>query len=104
MPLILYTWRIIMITVEGKTTLVGVAELRKTAAEILKKLKSNKVILTKRNKPVGVILDYEEFKKIEDIMEALEDYVLGSLAQERVRRKDQKVISLDEAEKRLGLS
>lgn len=93
-----------MITVEGKTTLVGVAELRKTAAEILKKLKSNKVILTKRNKPVGVILDYEEFKKIEDIMEALEDYVLGSLAQERVKRKDQKVISLDEAEKRLGLS
>ncbi len=93
-----------MITVEGKTTLVGVAELRKTTAEILKKIKSNKVILTKRNKPVGVILDYEEYKKIEDIMEALEDYILGSLAQERARRKDQKVISLEEAEKRLGLS
>jgi prevent-host-death family protein len=93
-----------MITVEGKTTLVGVAELRKTTADILKKIKSNKVILTKRNKPVGVILDYEEYKKIEDIMEALEDYILGSLAQERARRKDQKVISLEEAEKRLGLS
>lgn len=93
-----------MITVEGKTTLVGVAELRKATAEILKRIKSNKVILTKRNKPVGVILDYEEYKKIEDIMEALEDYILGSLAQERARRKDQKVISLEEAEKRLGLS
>ena len=93
-----------MITVEGKTTLVGVAELRKTTAEILKRIKSNKVILTKRNKPVGVILDYEEYKKIEDIMEALEDYILGSLAQERARRKDQKVISLEEAEKKLGLS
>lgn len=93
-----------MITVEGKTTLVGVAELRKTAAEILKKLKSNKVILTRRNKPVGVILDYEEFQRIEDVMEALEDYILGSLAQERARRKDRKVISLEEAEKRLGLS
>jgi prevent-host-death family protein len=93
-----------MITVEGKTTLVGVAELRKTTAKILKKIKSNNVILTRRNKPVGVILDYEEFKKIEDIMKALEDYILGSLAQERARRKDQKVISLEEAEKRLGLS
>ena len=93
-----------MITVEGKTTLVGVAELRKATAEILKKIKSNKVILTRRNKPVGVILDYEEYKKIEDIMEVLEDYILGSLAQERARRKDQKVISLEEAEKRLGLS
>jgi prevent-host-death family protein len=51
-----------MITVEGKTTLVGVAELRKVTAEILEKLKSGKVILTKRNKPVGVILDYEEFQ------------------------------------------
>jgi prevent-host-death family protein len=93
-----------MITVEGKTTLVGVAELRKTTAKILKKIKSNNVILTRRNKPVGVILDYEEFKKIEDIMKALEDYILGSLAQERARRKDQNVISLEEAEKRLGLS
>ena len=93
-----------MITVEGKTTLVGVAELRKATAEILKKIKSNKVILTRRNKPVGVILDYEEYKKIEDIMEVLEDYILGSLAHERARRKDQKVISLEEAEKRLGLS
>ena len=93
-----------MITVEGKTTLVGVAELRKAAAEILKKIKSHKVILTKRNKPVGVILDYEEFQRIEDIMEALEDYILGSLAKERARRKDRKVISLEEAEKRLGLS
>jgi len=93
-----------MITVEGKTTLVGVAELRKVTAEILKKIKSSKVILTKRNKPVGVILDYEEYKKIEGIMEALEDYILGSLAQERAIRKGKKVISLEEAEKRLGLS
>jgi prevent-host-death family protein len=93
-----------MITVEGKTTLVGVAELRKVTAEILKKIKSNKVILTKRNKPVGVILDYEEYQKIEEIMEALEDYILGSLAQERAKRKDKKVISLEEAEKKLGLS
>jgi prevent-host-death family protein len=93
-----------MITVEGKTTLVGVAELRKTSVEILKKIKSNKVILTRRNKPVGVILDYEEFQRIEDIMEALEDYILGSLARERAKRKDRKIVSLEEAEIKLGLS
>ena len=50
-----------MITVEGNTTLVGVTELRKDTAEILENLRSSRVILTKRNKPVGVILDYEEF-------------------------------------------
>jgi len=92
-----------MITVEGKTTLVGVAELRKITKEVLEKLKSNKVILTKRNKPVGVLLDYEEFRKIEEIMEALEDYILGTLAKERAQRKGKKVISLEEAEKKLGL-
>lgn len=92
-----------MITVEGKTTLVGVAELRNITKEVLEKLKSNKVILTKRNKPVGVLIDYEEFQRIEEIMEALEDYILGTLAKERAQRKGKKVISLEEAERKLGL-
>ncbi len=92
-----------MITVEGKTTLVGVAELRKITKEVLEKLKSHKVILTKRNKPVGVLLDYGEFRRIEEIMEALEDYILGTLAKERAQRKGKKVISLEEAERKLGL-
>lgn len=92
-----------MITVEEKTTLVGVTELRKVSKEILGKLKSNKVILTKHNKPVGVLVDYEEFREIEEIMEALEDYILGTLAEERAKRKGKKVISLEEAEKRLEL-
>ena len=93
-----------MFTVEGKTTLVGMAELRKATKEILEKLKSSRVILTKRNKPVGVILDYEEFQNIEEIIEALEDYILGTLAKERAKRKGKKVVSLEEAEKRLGLA
>lgn len=92
-----------MITVEGKTTLVGVAELRKITAEILEKLKSSKVILTKRNKPVGVILDYDEFRNIEAIMDALEDYILGTLAKERAQRRGKKTLSLKEVEKQLGL-
>jgi len=93
-----------MFTVEGKTTLVGMAELRKLTKEILEKLKSSRVILTKRNKPVGVILDYEEFQNIEEIIEALEGYILGTLAKERAKRKGKKVVSLEEAEKRLGLA
>ncbi len=93
-----------MFTVEGKTTLVGMAELRKLTKEILEKLKSSRLILTKRNKPVGVILDYEEFQNIEEIIEALEDYILGTLAKERAKRKGKKAVSLEEAEKRLGLT
>jgi prevent-host-death family protein len=92
-----------MITVEEKTTIVGVAELRKVMSDILEKIKSNKVILTRRNKPVGVIVDYEEYKKMEEIIDSLEDYVLGHLAKERAQRKGKKLITLEEAEKKLVL-
>ena len=92
-----------MITVEEKATIVGVAELRKAISDILEKIKSNKVILTRRNKPVGVIVDYEEYNRMEEIIDALEDYVLGHLAKERAQRKDKKLITLEQAEKKLGL-
>jgi len=92
-----------MITVEEKTTIVGVAELRKVMSDILERIKSNKVILTRRNKPVGVIVDYEEYKKMEEVIDSLEDYVLGHLAKERAQRKGKKLITLEEAEKKLGL-
>ncbi|MCK4644855.1 MAG: type II toxin-antitoxin system Phd/YefM family antitoxin [Candidatus Aminicenantes bacterium] len=88
---------------EEKTTIVGVAELRKVMSDILEKIKSNKVILTRRNKPVGVIVDYEEYKKMEEVIDSLEDYVLGHLAKERAQRKGKKLITLEEAEKKLGL-
>ena len=92
-----------MITVDERTTIVGVAELRKVMKEVLEEIKKNRVVLTKRNKPVGVILDYQEFKKMEELVGALEDYVLGSLAKERALRRDKKVISLEDAEKKLGI-
>lgn len=92
-----------MITVEEKATIVGVAELRKVMSDILEKIKSNKVILTRRNKPVGVIVDYEEYKKMEEIIDALEDYVLGHLAKERAQRKGKKLITLEQAENKLRL-
>jgi prevent-host-death family protein len=99
----LYILEAHMITVEEKTTIVGLAELRNMISDILERIKSNKVILTRRNKPVGVIVDYEEFKEMEEIIDILEDYVLGYLAKERAQRKDKKLITLEEAEKRLGL-
>jgi len=92
-----------MITVEEKTTIVGVAELRNMIPDILERVKSNKVILTRRNKPVGVIVDYEEYKKTEEIIDIFEDYVLGYLAKERAQRKGKKCITLEEAERQLGL-
>ncbi len=92
-----------MITVDEKTAIVGVAELRDQTAEVLKQLKKYKIILTRRNKPVGVLIDYDEYEKISRIEDEFEDLVLGLMAKERSKRKGRKTISLEEAEKKAGL-
>lgn len=92
-----------MITVDEKTTIVGVAELRDEIVKVLKQLKKHKVILTRRNKPVGVLLDYNEYEKISRIEEEFEDLVLGLIARERSQRKGRRTITLEDAEKKVGL-
>ena len=92
-----------MITVDEKTIIVGVAELRDHVVEVLKQLKNHKVILTSRNKPVGVLIDYDEYEKISRIEEEFEDLVLSLVARERSKRKGRKTITLEEAEKKVGL-
>jgi prevent-host-death family protein len=92
-----------MLTVEEKSTIVGLAELRKVMKNVLQEMKTHKVILTRRNRPVGVLVDFEEFRRMEGIVEALEDFVLGHMARERTGQKDRKNFTLEEVEKKLGL-
>jgi len=92
-----------MLTVEGKSTIVGLAELRKVMRNVLQEMKTHRVILTKRNRPVGVLVDYEEFRRMEGVIEALEDFVLGNMARERAQRKNRKTLTLEEVERKLGL-
>ena len=92
-----------MLTVKEDTTFVGITEMRKMIPKLLKKIKREKVVLTRRNQPIGVLVDYEEFERIEEMMDLIEDHVLGKLADERASRKGRKTISLEEAEKRVGL-
>ena len=92
-----------MLSVKEDTTVVGITELRKMIPEILKKIKQEKVILTRRNRPIGILVDYEEYERMEKMIEAFEDQVLGQLAKERASRKDKRTIDLEEAERRVGL-
>ncbi|MDI6793354.1 MAG: type II toxin-antitoxin system Phd/YefM family antitoxin [bacterium] len=93
-----------MLTVDERTTIIGVSELRTEVPNILAGLKKNKVVLTKRNKPVGVMVDYEEYTKMERLTEALEDMVLGHLAKERAAKsKKEDYIPLEEMERLVGL-
>ncbi len=92
-----------MITLKEDTTLIGIAELRNKMSEVMKKIKKHRVILTKRNKPLGVIIDYDEYEHMQKMLEEVEDFVLGTIARERLKRKERKAISLADAEKKVGL-
>lgn len=92
-----------MFTIKETTALMGVSELRTKTAELLKTLKDHRVILTKRNQPVGVVIDYAEYAQMERILEEVEDFVLGTIAKARSERNGKKVITLEEAERRVGL-
>ena len=52
----------------------------------------------------ATIVGVAEIRKVmKEVLEALEDSVLGNTAAERAKRKDRKWVTLDEAEKKLGL-
>jgi len=65
-----------MLTIRENATIVGVAVMK----EVLEEMKTSRVILTKRNKPVTVLIDHQEFKRMEELLEALEDSVFGQEA------------------------
>ena len=59
--------------------------------------------MTRRNKPIGILVDYDEYERMEEMIDTLEDQLLGLLAKKRASRKGRKTIDLEEAEKRVGL-
>lgn len=90
--------------VRGDTTLVGISELRTQVDEILKVAQKEPVIVEKRHKPMAVLVPIGQYERTEETLEALEDYILGLLAQERERRSHRKdYLTLEELERRVGL-
>jgi prevent-host-death family protein len=92
-----------MMNIKEDTTLVGVAELRTNAVNIIKETKNHKVVLTKRNKPICVIVDYDKYEKMEKMFDYFEDVVLSSIVKERLKRKNKQMLTLEEAERKVGL-
>ena len=90
--------------VKEDTTLVGISELRTQAEAIIRVAQQAPVILEKRHKPIAVLIPIEQYDRMEQTMEALEDAILGLLAKERAQRSRRKdVLSLEDLERRVGL-
>lgn len=92
-----------MLIVKEDVAIFGVSELRTRTADVVEEIKKRKVILTKRNKPVGVIIGYEEYETLSALFEEVEDVVLAGIAEKRLKRKGKKSVTLEEAEKKVGL-
>ena len=90
--------------IEENTTLVGTAELRTKMKEILKAMKVSKVVLEMRNQALAVLVPIDKYKKIEALLEEIEDRALGYIASGREKSvKEKDYLSLDQVEKKLGL-
>jgi len=92
-----------VIKLRERATLAGVSELRTIMRDILNETRTGPVILTRRNKPVGVILSYPEYQEMSRLVDLLENADLADEAAVRLVRKGRKTISLDDAKKKLGL-
>jgi prevent-host-death family protein len=90
-------------TLEENTTLVGITELRSKMGAVLKALKHSKVLLEIRNQPFAVLVSLEQYKKMEEMLEILEDKVLGYFISKRKKTKEKSYLTLDEVEKKFGL-
>ena len=79
-----------MITINEKSSIAALSELRTKSEAILKQLSKNKVILQKHNKPVAVMLSYQQYVALEELLDRIEDYTLGMTALERDKKASKK--------------
>ncbi|MGH7274744.1 MAG: hypothetical protein ACREIQ_09840, partial [Nitrospiria bacterium] len=71
----------------------------------LEKVKHEKILLTRRNKPEAMLISFEQFQEMEQQLEALEDEHFGKLALQRLKehkRSKRKTLSHQEMIKRYG--
>ena len=50
-----------------EVTIVGVSELRTKIYEVLERVKREKILLTRRNKPEAVLIGFEQFRELERV-------------------------------------
>jgi len=93
-----------MFELDDKTALIGATDLRTKMSEV-ENMVYEKMFVMKREKPIAVIMTFNQYKKNRDRTDELEDLVLGYVAKERDENSTEKdYISLEESAKKLGIS
>lgn len=84
------------------TVLLGVSELKSVFPSLLGHLREQRIVVTNRNRPCAVVLDYEEFKHLEALLDRAEEKIWAKKVKQRKRQKNKKSLTLAEAFKRVG--
>lgn len=89
-----------MFELKDGALIMTTSELQRNIGKIRQKGKP--VLVTKNNRPYVVLLDYEDYQKLQDTLEELEDTYFGAIAEERSGKKG-KTFTQEEVERRYGL-
>lgn len=93
-----------MITVKEGTTLISISELRNEPEKIFREMRKKRIVIEKHRRPVAILIPVEQFEEMQELLDFVEDYVLGHLAKERDKKhRSSAWVSLEEAMKRVGL-
>lgn len=91
-----------VLNVEQNTTFFGITDLRTKAKKMLKALKASRVIITERNQPQAVVLDYGHYQKIEELVEMAEEALMAPEVKRRKKRNRGKFLSHEGLVERLS--
>lgn len=94
-----------MFSVTSNFEIANISELRTKSSELIRKVAEKKrIIVTKNNEPSMVILNYDEYQELIDLIEKYEDEYFGRIAADRMKSfKKDEAISLRDVETMVGL-
>jgi len=93
-----------MFILDDKTALIGSTDLRTNIPKV-ENMEYERLIVMKREKPVAVLMTFDQYRKNQDRIDELEDIVLGYMAKDRDEGStNEDYISMEEVEEKFGLN
>ena len=89
--------------IDKPTTLVGIAELRTQVPRLLRQMTTREVILTRRNRPCAVLFDYERYRRWEELLDRLDEFLVAGEVKRRAKTHRKKWTTQEEMNQLIGL-
>jgi len=86
--------------------IISVTELARNLSDTLNsitKKQKDKIAISKNNRLEAVIIDIDEYEKLKEVYELIENAEIAEILKERVKTPKDKYISLEESAKALGI-